>query len=314
MDVRSLFEAIDAVKIDEFITTNKEEDLHLEYKLVIEPGMSRDDRKNLAKALSGFANSDGGIVIWGVDARPNQDGIDCACQKQEVSSVSLFVSKLNEFTGNIVNPSVDGVLHRKIIVAGDSGFAVTFVPSSDSGPHMAKGGEDRYYKRSGSSFYRMEHFDIEDLFGRRKKPKLSLHTNIIQRGKDSGPGGTFYHCGIVVGIENSGRGIAKYISLALNVNSPYRIGQHGLDNFGRFGLYRLEPIGPWQIRFIGDTNIYIHPKTIFEITIIERKIREGCPTLEDLKIEYEIIAEDIRAIQEAKIIKGSEILAKISNK
>lgn len=29
---------------------------------------------------------------------------------------------------------------------------------------MAKLEEDRYYKRSGDSFYRMEHFDLEDMF------------------------------------------------------------------------------------------------------------------------------------------------------
>ena len=30
---------------------------------------------------------------------------------------------------------------------------------------MAKLGEDRYYKRSGDSFRKMEHFDLEDMFG-----------------------------------------------------------------------------------------------------------------------------------------------------
>ena len=55
---------------------------------------------------------------------------------------------------------------------------------------MAKAGEDRYYKRSGASFYRMEHFDLEDMFGRRLKPKL----NTVVRGSF-----------LRVGVEESGR-------------------------------------------------------------------------------------------------------------
>jgi hypothetical protein len=39
---------------------------------------------------------------------------------------------------------------------------------------MAKLGEQRYFKRSGDSFYRMEHFDLEDMFGRRQKPSLEI--------------------------------------------------------------------------------------------------------------------------------------------
>jgi hypothetical protein len=50
----------------------------------------------------------------------------------------------------------------------------TFVPETDGGPFMALFGEQRYYKRSGDSFYQMEHFDLEDMFGRRQKPNLEM--------------------------------------------------------------------------------------------------------------------------------------------
>ena len=33
-----------------------------------------EERRNFAKAVSGFANSDGGLIVWGIDARPNSDG------------------------------------------------------------------------------------------------------------------------------------------------------------------------------------------------------------------------------------------------
>jgi hypothetical protein len=71
---------------------------------------------------------------------------------------------------------------------------------------MAKLGEDRYYKRSGDSFYRMEHFDLEDMFGRRQKPNLHLrlrHDRSQQRADEELEELHF-------SLLNNGRAIAKH--------------------------------------------------------------------------------------------------------
>jgi hypothetical protein len=76
---------------------------------------------------------------------------------------------------------------------------------------MAKLGEDRYYKRSGDSFYVMEHFDLEDMFGRRQKPKLRFDAvPIIGDGADEG---------LAFRIQNVGRGVAKYVGFFANLTN-----------------------------------------------------------------------------------------------
>jgi schlafen family protein len=135
-----------------FVARKQEENLQLDFKGLTEPNMERgDDKRHLAQMLSAFANSSGGLIVWGVDARPNDDGIDCATALQEIPRVAVLLTRLNELDGAAVYPIVGGVLHRTILAepGSTSGFAVTLVPESDSGPHMAKMGEDRYYKRSG---------------------------------------------------------------------------------------------------------------------------------------------------------------------
>jgi hypothetical protein len=129
--------------------------------------------------------------------------IDCATAAKEIDSIKQFVTKLNEFTGQAVSPIVDGIRHKSLETSFGKGFAVTLVPESPSGPHMAKLGEDRYYKRSGDSFYVMEHFDLEDMFGRRQKPKLRFDALPI-----AGDGAAE---GLEFRIQNVGRGIAKYV-------------------------------------------------------------------------------------------------------
>ena len=111
-------------------------------------------------------------------------------------------------------------MHRKIYLdeSEDKGFAVTYVPESESSPHMAKAGEYRYYKRSGDSFYKMEHFDIEDMFGRRKKPRLKLFVY----PKTGGSRGGKKEVNFIIGLKNIGRGIAKYPFIKLELNEPYQ--------------------------------------------------------------------------------------------
>jgi Schlafen, AlbA_2 len=203
MSLLDEFTSISLEVLQEFVAAEREEDLHLDFKVVGDPGLSREDRKSLAVALSGFANSDGGILVWGIEARPNGSGVDCAVALREIAQASLCLTRLNTLTGQCVSPLVDGVQHRVILRDRTAGFCVSVVPPSDSGPHMAKAGQDRYFKRSGSGFYRMEHFDLEDMFGRRQRPSLSLNLDLVPRSGDDP------HEELHFSIINSGRGVAK---------------------------------------------------------------------------------------------------------
>ena len=63
--------------IEEFIFTHKAEELFLDFKRSADNGnkqrLHQNDRSNLAKAISGFGNSEGGVVIWGVDCSKDLD-------------------------------------------------------------------------------------------------------------------------------------------------------------------------------------------------------------------------------------------------
>jgi predicted HTH transcriptional regulator len=175
-DLKERFLALSGEDLQRFVSDQQEENLHLDFKNLSDGDIkSGDDKHNFAKALSGFANSDGGIVVWGVDARKDEVGVDCAQQLSPIANVAALLPRLNSLTSDLVSPSVEGVEHRVLLTQPDGrGCAATIIPRSDSGPHMAKAGLDRYYKRSGDSFLKMEHFEVADMFGRRPNPD-SLH-------------------------------------------------------------------------------------------------------------------------------------------
>jgi hypothetical protein len=288
------FNALTLTEINNFVSSQQEENLFLDFKVVNGANLSHaDDKKNLAKALSGFANSSGGLIVWGVDARKNTQGIDCAVGIQEIAPLPLFISRLNELTGRAVNPIVEGVQHKPITTTGDGGFAITLVPESESIPHMAKLGEDRYYKRSGDSFYKMEHFDLEDMFGRRKKPRLSLVARV-----------TYPRDTIVIGIRNEGRGTAKAPYLSFTVPEPFSASPYGVDGNGNFGLPKLHHGGSDSRtpRFGANSNIVIHPNTTHDVTTLIYRGREERRPSGEFVIQYEITAEDVQITRSSIVV------------
>ena len=158
---------------------------------------------------------------------------------------------------------------------------------------MAKCREDRYYKRSGDSFYRMEHYDVEDMFGRRRKPKLELTTRLEYRGANTE---------IIIGIRNVGRGTAKAPYLGFNVTEPFRPSDYGLDGNGHNGLPKLHYGQDLRYRYGSTGGIAIHPDAVHEVTRVRLPGHNRRPEMlpdADIVIDYEISAEDIRIVRDS---------------
>ena len=289
MDLVEIYSALDAGQVMSWISSRQEEHLQLEFKTLRSSDLShKDDRSNLAKCISGFANSAGGIVVWGVVADVDSNGIDAASAPKEIRGLDQLLARLNSLTGSAASPIVDGVLHRALPTTPNRGFAVTLVPETESGPHMAKLGENKYYKRSGDSFYLMEHFDLQDMFGRRKQPRLALYTHVRSSGLSTS---------IVIGITNEGRGSAKAPYLGFTAPSPFILSQFGVDGNRHEGLPRLFTLGmEYRHLFGGSADAILHPGVTLQVTSLDL----GIPTPKHVvipptvAIPYQITAEDTR--------------------
>lgn len=312
MDIRQQFDSIDLECIQRYVAEHEEENVNLDFKTVSRAEMAKDDRANYAKALSGFANSIGGLIIWGVDARKNDDGVDCAQVLKLIDNLPLFMSRLNDLEGQMVTPLVEGVCHKEVRAnqGSQQGYAVSLIPESDSGPHMAKGGEDRYYKRSGSSLYRMEHFDLEDMFGRRQKPSLRLNHRVIGESTISFGSNLTREGAVILGIENTGRGLARFPYLALHsVGTRAGTCLKGLRGSRDFGIPlvpRVSDSKGWA--FGAGLEVVIHPGTVLEVARICFSFGDQAKTYPDIEVEYSVGAQGARLRQGKVVVEGSELL------
>ncbi len=165
--------------IDDFIVNLQTEELFLDFKQAVSTGkngtsLHKDDRKNLAKGISGFGNSEGGVIVWGVECSRDCDIGDVAKAKVKVKNVHRFLSWLENAISGCTIPSHNRVRNHIISVDknGDS-FVATYIPKSELAPLMTTMGNNIYI-RSGSNNVPAPYSVIAGMFGKRPQPNVEL--------------------------------------------------------------------------------------------------------------------------------------------
>lgn len=171
----------DYESLQQAIKNGEPETIYLEFKQKsnhTNPQIDRDDKANFANGLSQFANSDGGVQIWGVKTTKIR-GIDIASALVPIKDVDIFINNLETRLKDAVQPLVEGVKFQAIFENDTSkdGFAKILIPASSKTPHRSMATRE-YFKRTSLGKVPMEHFDLEDMFGRRQKPLLRLQMRI----------------------------------------------------------------------------------------------------------------------------------------
>lgn len=311
MSLLERFNCLTLADIEGFVARREPETLHLEFKTVSDETIAQPEtRKKLAEVISGFANADGGLVAWGVDAR-KANGIDAANELRPLNQPEIFVGRVRALIPDATTPVVEGVHSRVLCYADGRGFVVTYVPASDGGPHLAKFSEDRYIRRSADRFVRMEHYEVADLFGRRRRPVLSLaHTLRFDSAVPVSRDAYEWRFELVLGIENTGRGTARAPYLALHVAS----GRAGLNQFGLTGnsgngLPMLASAGlPGWFAFGGTMEMVVHPGTRHDVTKYTIRYPDRENALEDISLDYRLTAEGVSLTEGNLKIARDELL------
>src|SRR3954468_22756806 len=139
------------------------EDLHLDYKSSAIFEKTQDDLKwDLAKDVSAFANSDGGMIVYGV--------IESGHLPERVDAGADHTKRNRERIENLINsgisPRIDGLRIQQIPLSrARSAYAVE-IPKSYRGPHQERI-HFRFYKRFNFLSEPMEAYEIDDVRNRR---------------------------------------------------------------------------------------------------------------------------------------------------
>jgi hypothetical protein len=199
-----------------FIAQPVTEELFLDYKRSANDGsgtsLDNRDRTNLAKAISGFGNSEGGVILWGVDCRNDPVRGDVPTGPVRIQQPPRFKSWLEQATTGLTIPPHGGVRHHAI----PEGFVVSLIPSGMHAPYQSVS-DFSYYIRSGSNFARTPHAVLAGLFGRRPQPSIKHHYFVDSEPRFARSGAISTQIGLV--LYNYGLGIAEDIFVNSSITS-----------------------------------------------------------------------------------------------
>lgn len=135
------------------------ESLHLDYKA--SAALSQKGAKEISKDVSAFANSDGGVIVYGIQETGHlPTAVDVGVDDGEVSREWLE----QVIVANIA-PRIEGVIVSQIEVAAGRSAYVVSVPKSFRTPHQDRQSH-RYYRRYNFQSHPIEHWEVLDLQGR----------------------------------------------------------------------------------------------------------------------------------------------------
>lgn len=244
--------------VQAMIDRNESERLHLDFKSW-EP--NRDERrKSLGKYLSGFANADGGILVFGV----REDKKAKTLRPAPIEDARAFAEEVLGLISIVTSRPVPHVEAKALLLDQNerAGYVIVLVPQSVEAPHQAVA-KNVYYFRAGESFKPMEHYQVADLFGKRLRPVLVPYGRIalVEREHDR-------VMEMVVGIRNVGKGIARFPALQFEQTSPFNFATYELDGEGQAGIARIQKLPDGRV-YRGGADDVVHAGAELDVTRLQ---------------------------------------------
>jgi hypothetical protein len=159
--------------LDLYIKDNDQESLYLDFKQSRSLlDWTADHKRELAKDVSSFANSGGGLIIYGAKEKNYKfAGFDDGLPVEEAwhERVQQIIDSLS-----YLHRRIEGLTIHKIENPTKAGriFLLIYIPQSIY-PIM-ENKTHKFWKRSNCNTVEMEGFEIEDVWNRRKYPDLEL--------------------------------------------------------------------------------------------------------------------------------------------
>ena len=202
----------DLERIQRLIDDSVEESLSLEYKAAEALGKSNAKKAEIVKDVSAFANSSGGVLIYGIaefqqrENRHRPEKIDPVDRRE-------FSKEWLEQIIQSIQPRVAGIVIEPVSVDTSAACYVVTIPQSHTA-HQAR--DHAYYRRHNFNVLPMEDYEVRDVMNRRKNPKVRASIFASRRGdgEDS----------ILVKLENIGGVLARDYMVDLKI--PIDLGGH----------------------------------------------------------------------------------------
>jgi hypothetical protein len=236
------------------IKNEVQENIHLDYK--DSRAIDGDKRHEIAKDVSAFANSDGGLLIYGIREKNHlpvslDEGVDHIKHSREWLEQVIM--------SNIV-PLIDDLTIVQIPISPSHSSFVVKVPKSHRAPHQEQNSKC-YYKRYNFKSQPMEDYEINDVRNRKFTIAPLVNFDILIK----------HGVMIYFVISNIGKVPAEDVKFTFSVDLPWRDGRN------------KPPILTKGIKYLPPGRVF---RMFFHSAIEMFSKNKGIPTEFDVSVTY----------------------------
>jgi len=165
--------------VEKFFLEEKEESDKIEFKSFYDDAEKNFDKKEkgVLRSISGFLNSEGGIIIWGAPIGEKVEGKKEKIFKGKLSPVSQLLEKdsfIRKVT-NLITPAPRPIRFQPVQRGGEYIYVIE-VEQSPYPPHQF---QNYYYMRLDGQTVHAPHHYVEALFKKVKYPNLEGYVKIV---------------------------------------------------------------------------------------------------------------------------------------
>lgn len=156
--------------IQELILNDVEESTYLDFKSSDSLAKIDSKRNEISKDVAAFANSDGGILIYGVKEENHR-----ANEITPIDGNEYTKEWIEHIINSTIQRRIEGVLIIPIRIESDikRSIYIVKIPQSYDAPHISR--DRRFYKRFNFESVAMEEHEIRNLYGRKLRSKLAIN-------------------------------------------------------------------------------------------------------------------------------------------
>ncbi len=218
-------------KLQNFITSEIEESLTLEYKSAEALGKSDHQKTEITKDVSAMANSAGGLLIYGIREFAENDKRHLP-EKFVPVNRSEFPREWLEQIINSIRPRIDGIfIHSVQLSTGENDVVyIVEIPQSNTA-HQTR--DNRYYKRFNFQSVPMEDYEVRDVIFREQMPDVVVRF-LVELKKDEQ--------NLIIHVKNLGSAYARYVACFVDVPVKTLINienKRSIKDGGKYYRHRL---------------------------------------------------------------------------
>ncbi|RYX85171.1 ATP-binding protein [bacterium] len=160
-------------KLQYYIDNQIEEDINLDYKAAGSLQNTDGKKNEISKDVSAFANSNGGIIIYGMTEKNDAakylpEAID------PLDRIQFSKETLEQIINSRISPRIQGIIIHPITIGDAADNKVVYVVEIPQSNTAHQAADKKYYRRYNFQSIPMDDWEIKDIINRQTKTQAKV--------------------------------------------------------------------------------------------------------------------------------------------